>query len=388
MAQMEVSYSRRLDYQYMMIETDEEARSDYRLSMLINNRINGFLPVHVQQMNGKSTLSYEITSLENLPEFLDARKITYDEMVSLLLQFCSAVSEVGRYLLDGEGILLEPQYIYVSKSLERIRFCYYPYQHVPLHQSVNVLCRFLIDHIDYDDRRSLELAYGLFQESLQENLSISVFVGCIKDRLENATNNSCDSKVSSVQISSQINKQITDQECKQSDSKQTDSGASEQEKQQKIQQEKQLYTETIYETTKNPSNGIRTSFYGIRFVIDFMEEKECGHRKYKLMEVIEEENDQVSSVLVGWDDREENPVYTTTYFSYTPREGFIDVYRLRDELKMLKLEFAFHYPEQQEAWKTLENDEFMWAIGENYQYVRMEENVEYPIIEVIHSREE
>ena len=76
MAQMEVSYSRRLDYQYMMIETDEEARSDYRLSMLINNRINGFLSVHVQQMNGKSTLSYEITSLEDLPEFLDARKIT------------------------------------------------------------------------------------------------------------------------------------------------------------------------------------------------------------------------------------------------------------------------------------------------------------------------
>ena len=238
---MEVSYSRRLDYQYMMIETDDEARSDYRLSMLINNRINGFLPVHVQQMNGKSTLSYEITSLENLPEFLDARKITYDEMVSLLLQFCSAVSEAGRYLLDGEGILLEPQYIYVSKSLERIRFCYYPYQHMPLHQSVNVLCRFLIDHIDYDDRRSLELAYGLFQESLRENLSISVIVGCIKDRLENATNDSCDSKVSSVQISSQINKQITDQECGQSDSKQTDSGASEQEKQQKIQQQEKQY---------------------------------------------------------------------------------------------------------------------------------------------------
>ena len=232
---MEVSYSRRLDYQYMMIETGGEARSDYRLSMLINNRINGFLPVHVQQMNGKSTLSYEITSLENLPEFLDARKITYDEMVSLLLQFCSAVSEAGRYLLDGEGILLEPQYIYVSKSLERIRFCYYPYQHMPLHQSVNVLCRFLIDHIDYDDRRSLELAYGLFQESLRENLSISVIVGCIKDRLENATNDYCDSGVSSVQTSSQLNKQITNQECKQSDFKQTDIGAGEQETQQEKQ---------------------------------------------------------------------------------------------------------------------------------------------------------
>ena len=235
MAQMEVSYSRRLDYQYMMIETGGEARSDYRLSMLINNRINGFLPVHVQQMNGKSTLSYEITSLENLPEFFDARKITYDEMVSLLLQFCSAVSEAGRYLLDGEGILLEPQYIYVSKSLERIRFCYYPYQHMPLHQSVNVLCRFLIDHIDYDDRRSLELAYGLFQESLRENLSISVIVGCIKDRLENVTNDSCDSGVSSVQTSSQLNKQITNQECKQSDFKQTDIGAGEQETQQEKQ---------------------------------------------------------------------------------------------------------------------------------------------------------
>ena len=266
---MEVSYSRRLDYQYMMIETGEEARSDYRLSMLINNRINGFLPVHVQQMNGKSTLSYEITSLENLPEFLDARKITYDEMVSLLLQFCSAVSEAGRYLLDGEGILLEPQYIYVSKSLERIRFCYYPYQHMPLHQSVNVLCRFLIDHIDYDDRRSLELAYGLFQESLRENLSISVIVGCIKDRLENATNDSCDSGVSSVQTSSQLNKQITNQECKQSDFKQTDIGAGEQETQQEKQHKnvQQVSDSPEKEKTKCKKKKSAVTVIGILLII-------------------------------------------------------------------------------------------------------------------------
>ena len=269
MAQIEVSYSRRLDYQYMMIETGGEARSDYRLSMLINNRINGFLPVHVQQMNGKSTLSYEITSLENLPEFLDARKITYDEMVSLLLQFCSAVSEAGRYLLDGEGILLEPQYIYVSKSLERIRFCYYPYQHMPLHQSVNVLCRFLIDHIDYDDRRSLELAYGLFQESLRENLSISVIVGCIKDRLENATNDYCDSGVSSVQTSSQLNKQITNQECKQSDFKQTDIGAGEQETQQEKQHKnvQQVSDSPKKEKTKCKKKKSAVTVIGILLII-------------------------------------------------------------------------------------------------------------------------
>ena len=269
MAQMEVSYSRRLDYQYMMIETGGEARSDYRLSMLINNRINGFLPVHVQQMNGKSTLSYEITSLENLPEFFDARKITYDEMVSLLLQFCSAVSEAGRYLLDGEGILLEPQYIYVSKSLERIRFCYYPYQHMLLHQSVNVLCRFLIDHIDYDDRRSLELAYGLFQESLRENLSISVIVGCIKDRLENATNDYCDSGVSSVQTSSQLNKQITNQECKQSDFKQTDIGAGEQETQQEKQHKnvQQVSDSPEKEKTKCKKKKSAVTVIGILLII-------------------------------------------------------------------------------------------------------------------------
>ena len=161
----------------------------------------------------------------------------------------------------------------------------------------------------------------------------------------------------------------------------------EEEKIRKIQQEEQLHTETIYETTKNPPKGILTSFHGIRFVIHFIEEKECEHRKYKLMEVVEEDDDQISIVSVGWDGREENPVYTTTYFSHTPREGFIDVYRLTDELEMLELEFAFRYPEQQEAWKTLENDEILCFM--NYQYVRMEENVEYPIIEsVLRSREE
>lgn len=161
----------------------------------------------------------------------------------------------------------------------------------------------------------------------------------------------------------------------------------EEEKIRKIQQEEQLHTETIYETTKNPPKGILTSFHGIRFVIHFIEEKECEHRKYKLMEVVEEDDDQISIVSVGWDGREENPVYTTTYFSHTPREGFIDVYRLTDELEMLELEFAFRYPEQQEAWKTLENDEILCFM--NYQYVRMEENVEYPIIEsVLRSRGE
>lgn len=161
----------------------------------------------------------------------------------------------------------------------------------------------------------------------------------------------------------------------------------EEEKIRKIQQEEQLHTETIYETTKNPPKGILTSFHGIRFVIHFIEEKECEHRKYKLMEVVEEDDDQISIVSVGWDGGEENPVYTTTYFSHTPREGFIDVYRLTDELEMLELEFAFRYPEQQEAWKTLENDEILCFM--NYQYVRMEENVEYPVIEsVLRSREE
>ena len=172
-------------------------------------------------------------------------------------------------MLDGEGILLEPQYIYVSKSLERIRFCYYPYQHMPLHQSVNVLCRFLIDHIDYDDRRSLELAYGLFQESLRENLSISVIVGCIKDRLENATNDYCDSGVSSVQTSSQLNKQITNQECKQSDFKQTDIGAGEQETQQEKQHKnvQQVSDSPKKEKTKCKKKKSAVTVIGILLII-------------------------------------------------------------------------------------------------------------------------
>lgn len=183
---MEVSYSRRLDYQYMLIDAGENESSDYRLSMLMNNRISGFLPVYHQKVNGRSILSYDITSLESLLGFFDAKKITYDEMVSLLLQLCSAVKEAGRYLLDGEGILLAPEYIYIMKNMEKVRFCYYPYQKEPLYQSVNTLSRFLIDHIDYDDRKSLELAYGLFQESLKENLSIGGIVRCIQDKLDDA----------------------------------------------------------------------------------------------------------------------------------------------------------------------------------------------------------
>ena len=127
----------------------------------------------------------------------------------------------------------------------------------------------MIDHIDYDDRRSLELAYGLFQESLRENLSISVIVRCIKDRLENATNDPCDSGVSSVQTSSQLNKQITNKECKQSDFKQTDFGAGEQETQQEKQHKnvQQVSDSPEKEKTKCKKKKSAVTVIGILLII-------------------------------------------------------------------------------------------------------------------------
>lgn len=177
---MIISYSKDMLYQYMLVELDAKYKADFRLSMILNNNLTGFLPVRLQQADGTCLLQYEITGLYSLEQYLDSRKIAYREMVYLMLQFCSAVQEAEQFLLEADGILLEPACIYMNAGMERVYFCYYPGENGTIFQSMNRLSRYMIEHIDFADRKSSEMAYFLFQESLKEHVSIAALLRCIE----------------------------------------------------------------------------------------------------------------------------------------------------------------------------------------------------------------
>ena len=180
---MEVSYIRDLNYQYLVITDDRAAQSD-EVGMLVNNRIPGLLNAHLQEVNGECQICYEITGLRPLSELYEGEKLRKKDITAILLHFARAVQETGRYLLRGESLLAEAEMIYVSDHLEEVRFCCCPTEQEDAYIRLGRLCRFFLDHIDYEDRECVRLAYDLFQESLHENATIESLLRHISTETE------------------------------------------------------------------------------------------------------------------------------------------------------------------------------------------------------------
>ena len=177
---MEVSYIRDLNYQYLVITDPAAAESD-EVAMMVNNHIPGLLHAHLSEVNGECQICYEITAMRSLAEQFEGITLGRKDMTAILLHFARAVHEAGRYLLRGESFLLDPEMVYAADHLEEIRFCCYPAQQENAASQMNCLCRFFLDHINYDDRDSVRMAYELFQESLRENATVESFLKHITD---------------------------------------------------------------------------------------------------------------------------------------------------------------------------------------------------------------
>ena len=177
---MDVSYKRDLNFQYLVI-TDNDAGKNDEVAMLLHNHISGLLDVRLQEINGECRLCYEITGMTPVSELFKGRRLKKNDITTLLLHFAAAAQEVSRYLLRGESLLLDAEYIFAREGMRDVRFCCCPMEEEGADIRINRLCRFILDHIDYDDRECVKLSYELFQESLKENITIESFIRHITD---------------------------------------------------------------------------------------------------------------------------------------------------------------------------------------------------------------
>lgn len=172
---MQARYIREMNRHYLAITISDEMVYGYQIPMLLNNRIGGILPVHMQNTDGQMELYYEVTSWQSLKEYYEAKKISTADIQNLLLHLSHTAEELEQYLLRGTGIVLEPEYIYINTAKMRICFCYDPLRKETVQNCLNRLVCFVMDHIDYENKESVKLAYTLFQESMCENVSVSDF---------------------------------------------------------------------------------------------------------------------------------------------------------------------------------------------------------------------
>lgn len=98
----------------------------YQLETLLSNQIKNFLAVSRQLINGETAIYYHITSQIPLSQVLEKRKLKRKELFNLVEGLRLAIQDASAYRLPSEGILLEPDYIYVNPASCKPSFLYLP----------------------------------------------------------------------------------------------------------------------------------------------------------------------------------------------------------------------------------------------------------------------
>lgn len=169
---MEVHYKREMKHNYLIVEPDEGNKPGYEARMLLNNAVEGLLRFHIKYMDERQSYYYDITSMQPLGRILQNRFIDRGEICQLLIQLHVALRRMEEYLLSEDGLLLDPDYIYVEPEGFRTGLCLVPGMAGSFPDHLSRLLQYLMKKVDHRDKECVVLAYGLYQESLKENFSV------------------------------------------------------------------------------------------------------------------------------------------------------------------------------------------------------------------------
>lgn len=170
-----ISYERGMNHNYMVLTSCDffgavkDSSGDYRVRMLLENKIQGLLPMTHRQVNGESRYYYEINSLQSLDRLIEKSELRYRELRAILLGCINLFDRLEEYLLNGEQIIIKPDFIYVNVESMEPNFVCYPDYTGDVRLSFMQFIDELLAHIDHTDEQAVMLGYQVYRYTRNPN---------------------------------------------------------------------------------------------------------------------------------------------------------------------------------------------------------------------------
>ena len=97
---MQIVYRHGFNNNLMIIRDSNIVINDYRINMIMRNKISGLLEMYIGCVNGESELSYIISSRQSVRDLFSRNKIKYEDVKILIDGIISLGKELREYLLD------------------------------------------------------------------------------------------------------------------------------------------------------------------------------------------------------------------------------------------------------------------------------------------------
>ncbi|MBO4458570.1 MAG: FHA domain-containing protein [Butyrivibrio sp.] len=168
---MEYKYYKDLKHSYMIAscnDVSEEELCGYKLKIAENGRIKKLLPVSLRKIDCEQLLYYEVSSMVSLEDRFSSKGMEAEDIRNLLRDMKEMLENLSEYLLGDEGILFDPENIYMSMSSGEYKFMYYPFKGEE--KTFAEFAEKLLDLTDHDDEEAIEISYNLCELSKEEGL--------------------------------------------------------------------------------------------------------------------------------------------------------------------------------------------------------------------------
>ncbi len=160
---MNTEYVRNLHSNYERLKLDKKPEENrYQYCILSRGGIKGLLPCSLRYLNDEAYLYYDITSKQNIVQYHHKEYISRDWMLDFMENMHQLQRELGRFLLQEENILWEPQHIYQELESNVFSFLYVPYYDG--RNEFLQLLEFFVEKVDYKDEGLVECVYVMYEQ--------------------------------------------------------------------------------------------------------------------------------------------------------------------------------------------------------------------------------
>ncbi len=169
---MEIRYIRRFMKSYMVI-AQRKPPVRWELMMMTQLALESVLFAEYVCEDGEAELWYDITGKQSLDVLLDDGQLTCELLCRILMGVYDAAEGLEGLLLRSEGLLLRPEYMFSDYGTEHIGICYDPENEIPVEQAFSQLMEYFLTKLDHEDPRAVELAYGIYEQSVKGGWNLS-----------------------------------------------------------------------------------------------------------------------------------------------------------------------------------------------------------------------
>ena len=165
-----VLYERNIHTSYMKVPALSEESLDVRI--MLHRTIKGMIPVEQCFRNGQGQYWYNISGKQALDSFAKVQMLEYSFFEMLILKICEQLEILEWNLLDGNGLLVDPEFIFMNNKGEDITFVFYPESDRNILKELQKLLEYLLTKLNHTNQEDVQGAYALYEMTLNETYQV------------------------------------------------------------------------------------------------------------------------------------------------------------------------------------------------------------------------